>query len=229
MFDRTSASKKLVGRGPSKFRQLMEEISSNQAIKSPSPLKWATVIRDGAIIIDDDGYEILAESDYVTLNGQHYETGDRVLVLPIINNRGQILVLGRPNPVQKVATFYSPGIIEYFDPTGTTTTTDPGGSSSITVAKSLSSGWLLPASRLRMVGRTTRNGGAGSCTVEVVDESNGVIGSQVMAPDGDFDISIDREDITNDDLNIVSVRFTYDDAVANTATISRTTMLLGEP
>ena len=229
MFDRTSQSKRLVGSGPSKLRQLIEDIAKKEGNKTAFPIMWATVVRDGAIKLDNDQYEILSESDYITLNGSHYSTGDRVLVAEIDNKRGQILILGRPSPIQTVASFYSPGHIEYFDPTGATTATDPGGSASVTVSKSLSSGWLLPASRIRAVGRTVRNGGSGACTVEVVDEQNGVIGSQVLAPDGDFDITIDRDDITDDDLNIVSIRLTYNDAVANTATISRTTMLLGEP
>lgn len=230
MFDRTNASRRLTGTGPSKFRQMMQQIADEIASKKMHPLRWATVIGPGAIAIDVDGYSILSESnDYINLTTQHYRTGDRVLVLPIEDERGTIFVFGRPNPVKEVAEFYAPGVIDFYGVSGTTTSIDISEESTVSVSKVLSKGWLLPASRLRVVGRTVRNGGTGKCTVEVVDEQNGVIGSVELDPDGSFDIAIDREDITDDNQNIVSVQMTYDDAAENTATISRTVMLLGEP
>lgn len=83
------------GRGFNQLGQAIEDLINRSVRNIRVSVEYATVINDGVIKLDTDGYELYAEdNDFIILSRMPFVIGDRVLVVPIGNVRGTILVLG---------------------------------------------------------------------------------------------------------------------------------------
>lgn len=228
MFDGIPSRSDPVGNGYSQLRQVFEGIARDMTSRADSPIKMATVIRDGVIVLDSDGYEIYANSgNVVSLAGQHYLAGDRIYAISV--SREQVLVLGRANPIQSPYPSYVTTTI--LDDVGLSTTEDSMGdpSASVTQVFVLSGATLQPSAPIRVRGRVTRLSGTGACAVTLNDEANGQLFSQNLGEGGDFDFGVSWLDIGTDDLNIMTLTLTYDDAQNGSARLHRAAVLIGAP
>ncbi len=222
----------LVGSGKSKFGQAMSNLIDQALSKKQTPIEYATVTSLTTIRLDKDGYDIHIGEDFFVLQNVVMSPGDRVLVSPINTQRGKIIVLGPWQPSKEMAQFVSLGRIPFTDVSGISTVNDPSGTASVAAQEQFSRGWVYPGTRLRVIGECERTVGVGDCLIEVFDDALGVrtlVASKQFTPDGIFDFSLNWDEITENNLNFIEVKLTYDDAITGNADLKKCVLLAGIP
>lgn len=225
-----------VGSLSSQFRQVVNRMIDARMNAQSTVLLYGTVIRDGVITLDRDGFEISQqEGEYILLHGVTLEPDDRIVAVPINGVRGTILVLGTWQDLRLVTRRREhPYYFAEVSTVGTVAPPDPNSESVPIGSIQLSRSWLHVAARLRLIGKATDSLSGGSIppstmTVNVVDSGNGVIATQNVTHDEEFSIEIPWGQISVGDHNFLTFNMTYENSNEGTMTISECVLLIEDP
>ena len=83
------------GSGMDKVAQSVSALVEDILKRAPSVTR-ATCVSENAIRVDGDGYDLhFDENLFENLSGVSYKPGDRLIVVPVADKRGKILVIGK--------------------------------------------------------------------------------------------------------------------------------------